>query len=129
MIGDATGSDNCTFTIVDDAPTSFEGITTVTYTITDGNGNTSTCTQEVSVNDNEEPSIVCPLDITIDTDLGLCSSTEMIGDATGSDNCTFTITDNAPVSFVGITTVTYTITDGSDNTSTCTQEVLSLIHI
>ena len=132
-IGDATGDDNCSFTISDDAPSVFIGVTTVTYVITDASGNSASCTQEVTINDNEDPTITCPSDITINTDTGSCSSTESIGDASGSDNCTFTISDDAPTEFVGITSVTYVITDASGNTTSCTQEVtvndLSLIHI
>ena len=44
------------------------GTTTVTWTITDGAGNSSQCTQDITVNDVEAPQIVCggPLDVILD---------------------------------------------------------------
>src|SRR5690606_18888302 len=92
----------------------------------DGNGNTSTCNQTVTVEDNEHPVINCPSDITVNTDPGSCDATNPpIGTATATDNCgTPTITDNAPTTFgLGATTVTYTADDGNGNTATCTQQV------
>ena len=32
------------------------------------------CTQTVTVEDNEVPSITCPSDLTVDTDAGLCTA-------------------------------------------------------
>jgi len=126
-IGTATGTDNCgTPTITNDAPASFPiGNTTVTWTSTDASSNFVTCTQVVTVVDNENPTITCPADITINTDAGVCTSTAAIGTATGTDNCgTPTITNDAPASFpIGNTTVTWTSTDASSNFVTCTQVV------
>jgi gliding motility-associated-like protein len=129
-IGAATATDNCSVTITDNAPANFPiGNTTVTYTATDGSGNSVTCTQIVTVEDNENPVITCPTDITINTDAGLCTSTSAIGSATATDNCSVTITNDAPASFpIGNTTVTYTATDGSGNSITCTQ-VVTVIDI
>ncbi|WP_337134506.1 HYR domain-containing protein, partial [Staphylococcus aureus] len=83
--GTATGTDNCTSpTITNNAPASFSiGNTTVTWTSTDAAGNFVTCDQIVTVVDNENPTITCPADITINTDAGLCTSTSPIGTATG----------------------------------------------
>jgi gliding motility-associated-like protein len=126
-IGTATATDNCgTPIITNDAPTSFPiGDTTVTWTATDSAGNTTTCTQIVTVVDNENPVISCPSTITINTDLGQCTSTASIGTATATDNCgTPIITNDAPTSFpIGDTTVTWTATDSAGNTITCTQIV------
>ena len=126
-IGTATGTDNCgSPTITNDAPASFPiGNTTVTWTSTDGAGNFVTCTQVVTVVDNENPTITCPSATTINTDAGQCTSTASIGTATGTDNCgTPTITNDAPASFpIGNTTVTWTSTDGAGNFVTCTQVV------
>ncbi|MDF1675268.1 MAG: HYR domain-containing protein, partial [Vicingaceae bacterium] len=92
---------------------------------TDGAGNFVTCTQVVTVVDNENPTITCPSATTINTDAGQCTSTASIGTATGTDNCgTPTITNDAPASFpIGNTTVTWTSTDGAGNFVTCTQVV------
>ena len=126
-IGTATATDNCgTTTITNNAPVNFPiGNTTVTWTATDNAGNTATCTQIVTIVDNENPVISCPTAITINTDVGVCTSTASIGTATATDNCgTTTITNNAPANFpTGNTTVTWTATDGAGNTTTCTQVV------
>ncbi len=126
-IGTATATDNCGVpTITNDAPAVFPiGATTVTWTATDGAGNTATCTQTITVEDAENPVITCPTDITINTDAGLCTSTAAIGTATATDNCGVpTVTNDAPTAFpIGNTTVTWTATDAAGNTATCTQVV------
>jgi len=126
-IGVATATDNCGVpTVSNDAPAAFPiGDTTVTWTATDAAGNTATCTQLVTVVDNENPVINCPSAITINTDLGQCSSTASIGVATATDNCGVpTVSNDAPTAFpIGDTTVTWTATDAAGNTVTCTQIV------
>ncbi|MGL1888123.1 MAG: HYR domain-containing protein, partial [Reichenbachiella sp.] len=44
------------------------GETTVTWTVTDDAGNTATCSQKVTVSDNEDPTITCAADATANTD-------------------------------------------------------------
>ena len=126
-IGTATATDNCGVpTVSNDAPSSFPiGDTTVTWTATDATGNTATCTQLVTVVDNENPVITCPVAITINTDAGECTSTASIGTATATDNCGVpTVSNDAPSSFpIGDTTVTWTATDATGNTATCTQVI------
>ena len=126
-IGTATGTDNCgTATITNDAPASFPiGNTTVTWTSTDAIGNFATCTQIITVVDNENPTITCPTDITLNTDPGQCTSSATIGTATGTDNCGVpTITNDAPTGFpIGNTIVTWTSTDANGNAVNCTQTV------
>jgi len=49
-IGEATASDNCSVIITNDAPASFApGTTTVTWSATDGSGNVSTATQDITI--------------------------------------------------------------------------------
>ena len=100
------------------------GTTTNTFSATNGFG-TVTCSFTVTVVDAENPTVSCPGPVTINTDAGQCTSTASIGIATGTDNCAApTITSNAPVSFpIGNTTVTWTSTDASSNSVTCTQVV------
>ncbi len=109
-IGTATGTDNCgTPTITNNAPASFPlGTTTVVWISTDAAGNSVTCTQAVTVVDDDWPTISCPAATTIGTNTG-CTYVGSIGTATGTDNCTTpTITNNAPASFtLGNTTVTW----------------------
>ncbi|QXP59403.1 T9SS type B sorting domain-containing protein [Olleya sp. HaHaR_3_96] len=124
-----TGSDNCSIAnIINDAPSSFPlGDTIVTWTITDGSGNTASCSQIVTVEDNQAPTIVCPVAITVDADSGLCTASNVnLGlPPTGSDNCSIaSITNDAPLTFsLGDTIVTWTATDGSGNSVSCTQTV------
>ncbi len=102
----------------------------VTLTVTDKNGNSSTCTFTINFADVTPPVISgCPQNITVFTGLGnaLCSQTATWTPPTATDACihccsTQPITGNfAPgATFpVGVTTVTYTATDVSGNTSTC----------
>ena len=68
--------DNCqVVSIVNDAPESFPiGETTVTWTVTDHAGNSTSCEQIVTVIDNEPPTITCPPDITVNNDPAECSA-------------------------------------------------------
>jgi len=50
------------------------GTTTITYTVTDNCGNTSTCSFTVQVNPNSPPDMDCQPDIVTNTDPGLCSA-------------------------------------------------------
>ena len=102
------------------------GQTIITYTADDGNGNTSSCTQSVTVEDNEAPSIACPSDLTVNTDAGLCTASGVaLGAETTSDNCgVVTVSNDAVEPYaLGQTVITYTAVDGNGNTSTCTQTV------
>ncbi|WP_433835229.1 HYR domain-containing protein [Flavobacterium anhuiense] len=129
-LGTPTTSDNCTgtVTVTNNAPSSFPiGNTTVTWTAQDAAGNTQTCTQTVTVNDTEKPSITCPATVTVSADANSCVATGVaLGTPTTSDNCTGTVmvTNNAPSSFpIGNTTVTWTAKDAAGNIETCTQTV------
>ncbi len=101
------------------------GTTTVTYTASDLAGNTSTCSFDVTVTDNEDPVITCPADVTFDNDTGICTSSMSPGTASATDACGVAmVTSNAPASLaLGISTITYTATDVNGNTSECTQSV------
>ena len=128
VLGSATGSDNCAnIKPSNDAPKTYTlGSSTVTWTADDGNGQTSTCTQMVTVEDNEAPTIACPMDVTVDTDAGTCSATGVaLGSATTTDNCmTITLTNDAPASYsLGSNTVTWTADDGNGQSVACTQSV------
>ncbi|MFV9552574.1 gliding motility-associated C-terminal domain-containing protein, partial [Algibacter sp. PT7-4] len=130
-LGTPTVDDNCTTTsISNDAPAVFPlGETTVTWTVTDGAGNTATCTQTVTVTDNINPTFVnCAAPVSVNVDANDCSTDAAnvnLGTPTVDDNCTTTsISNDAPAVFpLGETTVTWTVTDGAGNTATCTQTV------
>ncbi|MFM1874574.1 MAG: hypothetical protein RL266_311, partial [Bacteroidota bacterium] len=128
-IGTATSSDNCGIasTLVDNAGPYSVGTTTVTWTATDVNGNTATCTQDVVVSDDENPTILgCPSDIDITPASSNCSPEATWNIPQADDNCSATLssTHNSGDSFpVGTTTVTYTATDASGNQATCSFDV------
>lgn len=127
-IGTPTTSDNCEVasTVVDNSGPYPVGTTTVTWTVTDVNGNTATCSQDVVVTDNENPTVSCPATANLNTDAGLCTASGSIGTPTASDNCgvASTVVDNSGPYPVGTTTVTWTVTDVNGNVSTCTQDVV-----
>ncbi|WP_345143006.1 HYR domain-containing protein [Flavobacterium ginsengiterrae] len=130
VLGTPATSDNCSgaVTVSNNAPTSFPlGNTAVTWTAKDAAGNTQTCTQTVTVNDTQKPTITCPSNVTVSADANSCSATGVVlGTPTTSDNCSgaVTVSNNAPTSFpLGNTTVTWTAKDAAGNTQTCTQTV------
>ncbi|MDF1673642.1 MAG: HYR domain-containing protein [Vicingaceae bacterium] len=126
-IGTATGTDNCGVpTITSNAPGSFPiGNTTVIWTATDGSGNIDTCHQIVTVVDSELPVITCPGNITVGNDPNQCSAVVTYTTPVGTDNCTGAVTTltsglaSGSTFPVGTTTVTYIVTDGSNNVDSC----------
>ena len=108
------------------------GVTSVKWTATDAEGLTASATQNVTVSDNEKPSITAPADISKRVDLGTSLAFVDVGTATATDNC-----DDVPVKVtgsrvgaplnarysIGTTTITWTATDGSGNSSSATQTV------
>ena len=127
-LGSSTTNDNCGVDSVEnDAPASFPlGETTITWTVTDDAGNTATDTQTVTVEDNEVPTITAPADLVIDSDTGSCDATNVsLGSSTTNDNCGVDSVENdAPSAFpLGVTTVTWTVTDDAGNSATDTQTV------
>jgi hypothetical protein len=121
VLGTATYTDNCSATLVDDAPTIYPlGNTTVTYTLTDIGGNVVTYTQTVTVVDTQAPVLdACPGNISV------CEGTIVtFNDPTANDNCSATVTQIAGPSSgdslaAGTYTVTYVADDASGNTDTC----------
>lgn len=91
------------------------GINTITYTVTDGVGLTSSCTFTVEVEDCETPIIMCPMAMTVECD-GSGNMTDLnnfLMGATISDNCTMTIV---------ATTKVFNTMSSCGNTSTTTYE-------
>lgn len=130
-----TASDNCnlvSFTSTHNPGDAFPvGVTSVTYTATDGAGLMSTCVFSVTVVDNESPTIHdCPKTITVDADDGACSKTVSWTEPTATDNqpgVSIVQTEGpAPGSSfpVGTTHIKYTATDVSSNTATCEFDVI-----
>jgi hypothetical protein len=113
------------------------GVTTVTYTASDAAGNSSNCSFTVTILDINPPVFTfgCPASITVNTTPGQCNATVNVPGPSYSDPCLelVSLTHNSPYSTnignangtypVGTTTITWTITDISGNTATCTQNV------
>lgn len=103
------------------------GTTQVTFTATDGCGLTSTCSLNVTVNDQIDPIISCPGDITATT----ADNPLTIPQPSFTDNCTgatiqnsFNGSADASGTYpVGTTPVVWTVTDAAGNTATCTMNV------
>lgn len=98
------------------------GTTTNTFTVTDAAGNTSTCSFNVTVNDNEIPVISTDGDKAVNTDPGVCGAAVSVT-GTATDNCSVSnpagvrsdglaLTDNYPV---GTTTITWDVQDINGN--------------
>jgi len=108
------------------------GVNTVSYSVTDGHGNTSTGNQTVTVIDNTQPIISCPASITIES---TCPSGAIATYATptATDNCGVqSVTRNTgslasgSVFPIGTSTVTHTATDIYGNQSSCSFTVTVL---
>jgi gliding motility-associated-like protein len=128
-IGQAVATDNCTvLQVTNNAPFTYGiGTTQVVWTVYDALGNSSTAIQTITVVDGIAPQIVAPGNVTVASNINCEASGVFIGTATGTDNCDFTITNNAPSIFpLGTTTVTWTITDAGGNITTATQTVTVL---
>ncbi|MAN58276.1 MAG: hypothetical protein CMC08_00390 [Flavobacteriaceae bacterium] len=97
----------------------------VTLTVTDNNGNSSTCTTTVTVQDNVAPIVVCPADTTANTDPGDCFATVIFADAIAFDACgiaSVTQTGGLPSGSqfpVGVSTVEFTAVDVNGNSQVC----------
>ena len=132
-LGTPTTDDNCSVdTVTNDAPTTYPlGDTIVTWTVTDGSRNTATCTQIVTVIDDADPSITCPINVTVNVDAGLCTATNVdLGTPSATDCTSLTISNNAPTVFpLGDTVVVWTATDEAGNSVTCTQVVTVIDNI
>src|SRR5688572_26057628 len=115
------------------------GVTTVTWTATDGSSNIDVCSFDVTVTDDENPEISCVADQPVTTDEDECTYTHIgtAWNATATDNCTvstigYVLTGstsgmgtslNGVVFNLGVTTVTWTATDGSSNIDVCSFDV------
>ncbi len=101
-----------------------KGATTVTITASNGCSPNASCVFTITVTDNEMPVINnCPSNLSYNTTPGMCSATASWTAPTATDNCpgvSISSTHSSGSSFnKGVTTVTYTATDMSGNTKTC----------
>jgi hypothetical protein len=108
-----------------------EGTTTVTLQVSDGFA-TDTDTMTVTIEDTTPPEIFCPADVTAECtgNLGVDKNDPQLAaffaGVTAMDLCdtTPTIINDAPNHIpLGVTVVTFTATDSSGNSSTCTAKI------
>ncbi|MEC9475666.1 MAG: HYR domain-containing protein [Planctomycetota bacterium] len=124
---DPNTEDNCgiaSLETTNDSGSVFDvGVTAVTYTLTDVNGNVTKDSFLVTITDVENPVIAdMPADVILDNEPGECGAIATWESPTASDNCTVSTLepDHASGAFfpVGTTEVTYTATDDSGLQST-----------
>lgn len=132
LLGSPQTVDNCSVaSVMSDAPAFYPvGTTTVTWTVTDASGNHQTATQTVTVTDDQKPVLAVP------ADQNFCynnSESYTVPSLSATDNCgvasvNYSITGatqrggpgvDASGNFnIGISTITWTVTDVHNNQST-----------
>ncbi|CUR51207.1 conserved protein of unknown function [Nitrosotalea devaniterrae] len=124
-IGNATATDIQQVTITNNASKTFPlGKSTILWIAKDASGNTSNGTQTVDVVHTIAPRLTVPASITFEA-TSLHNNTISLGSPTVVDIEPVTVTNDAPKQFsIGLTTITWTAKDASDNTSNATQTVL-----
>jgi len=139
---EASSTDNCGIAgsvyIISGNPIVFPysfpiGSTEVDVQVTDLHGNTSECTFTVIVEDNELPTIICPIPFNpYPVDAGECDAT-LSFEATVTDNCGVESTqfsiNGDPIAFpydfpVGVTVVSTIVTDIHSNATECSFDVM-----
>ncbi|MNU57020.1 hypothetical protein D3C71_461290 [compost metagenome] len=121
-----TTTDNCAGTVTGTTTTTFPittfGMTTITWTFADGNGNSITVDQNIIVTDSENP-VTTPL-----AALNIACNDVVTTVPTATDNCAGTITGTttSPLSYAtpGTYTINWTFADGNGNSSNETQTVV-----
>jgi hypothetical protein len=125
---DDGSSDNCLTVSLSVSPSAFDcedvGANTVVLTVTDGSGNSSTCSSVVTVNDVTAPVALCQTTtVSLDAN-GTGSITDQDINNGSSDACGIASLSVSPSTFgcsdVGSPTVTLTVTDNNGNTADCT---------
>jgi gliding motility-associated-like protein len=125
---DNNGIDQATFALVSETSDNNSCPETISriYTISDTDGNASECTQLIIVNDDINPVLTVPADVTVE-----CDSIPAYGAPTATDNCDadVTITYDGEVRTDGACqdsytlTRTWTATDNCSNTHTVSQTI------
>jgi len=124
-------NDNCgVASVTNDAPSQFPvGNTTVTWTVIDTSGNLASAPQTVTVNDNQNPVVHCPTDITVYTTNA--AGIAVTFSPTADDNCGVQSLVANPASGsnfpIGDTAVTVTATDIHGNTNQCSFTVTVIL--
>ncbi len=127
-LGGINAQDNCFVnTVTNNSPGFFPiGTTQVIYTVTDNYNNSGSCVQSVTVYDYEYPTIICPPNITTQTDESDCVATVDYS-VNADDNCPgvvveYSIDPNSAFE-LGYTNVTATATDAAGLSWNCTFQI------
>jgi hypothetical protein len=125
MLTAPTATDNCTnatVSVTNDAmlPITTQGTTVVTWTYDDGNGNTSTQTQNVVIDDVTAP----VADAATLPDLVFNCEVTALTVPTATDNCAGTVTGTATFPITSTTVVEWIFDDGNGNVSTQDQTII-----
>src|SRR5437660_3012472 len=102
------------------------------FVVSDAAGNTAACSFTVTVLDNQAPVIVCPADITQNTDTNACGAIVNYTAPVGTDSCPAhgrTPTAwlaSVPLFPLGVTTNTFVVSDAAGNTAACSFTVTVL---
>jgi len=105
------------------------GVTTETFLITDSQGNETTCSFTVTVEDTEAPVLNCHGDIDVENDPGECGAIVTYDMPTATDNCeVMELAQTAGLGSgamfpVGTTIETFVAKDAAGNESTCSISV------
>lgn len=106
-------------------PVTTQGTTILVWEFDDGNGNITTQTQNIVVNDVTGPAP----DVATLTDLTGDCSIDMPSAPTATDNCAGTITGTTtttfPITAIGTTTIVWEFDDGNGNITTQTQDAVN----
>lgn len=105
--------------------TLYKGLIVISWEAIDIHGNSTILNQEVTVIDTEAPIVVLPEDYIQLNDSGTCVAAIVLEEPMATDNCLIQlIINDAPAIFEkGLTIVTWTITDDSDNSTQVSQNV------
>jgi len=101
--------------------------TTITLEVFDVNGLSTQCTSEVNVEDEVNPEITCPGEITVDCGFDY-TNTEYTGIAFATDNCNYATVNwsdqiNLNTCGIGFITRNWAATDNSNNSVFCQQTI------
>ncbi len=101
------------------------GVNTQTYTVTDGAGNSATCSFTISVTDTENPTITCPTSFSVAASGPGCVAPVTYSPPVATDNCSgpsIQLTSGLGSGAVfpsGVTTESYTALDIFGNAASC----------
>ena len=143
-LGSPIASDNCGLaSVTNNAPAIYQpGTNYVTWTATDKSGNTRTCVQEITIIDNQRPTITCPPSVLVNTGADCNATPVTLAPPVFADNCgvvtlkwamvgvTWGSSAGTGINYVptmnyatGVSTVTYTAIDAAGNQTSCTFKV------